>query len=267
MGKFLQHSKLTGCISSHRHPRSALDHLIQNHAFNNSVEIVVPSTSLVKDEEIRRAVEKNGRPFFYVVNMSLTEFLSPSISQLFQEQRQLVALTSLTRIDRTDAAAVTPDGVLHLALTKDTYERLSVQADHSKCTPKERFNLNVNLRSDDLRPGTKRHAKVMERWSGATAVMEFLCVSNSEDGLATIQFSPGVSSRCVEVEHQTMLTALLETPPLPPHPAREALGQEDLEALYEWLGVVSCSSALARVSLDDNSSSQPSDAAGTQAGH
>lgn len=47
----------------------------------------------------------------------------------------IAALSVNTPLDRTDAAALTPDGRLHLALTGDTHERLGLLGARSATSP------------------------------------------------------------------------------------------------------------------------------------
>ena len=49
--------------------------------------------------------------------------------------RSLAALSVNTPLDRTDALALTPDGRLHLALTRDTHERLGLVGARSATSP------------------------------------------------------------------------------------------------------------------------------------
>jgi hypothetical protein len=63
---------------------------------------------------------------------------------------RVVAVSANTPLDRTDAAALTPDGRLHLALTRDAHERLGLVGARSRTgAGAPRFSLSSQVRAGE----------------------------------------------------------------------------------------------------------------------
>lgn len=169
--------------SSFSHPKSCIDKFVANHPFNSALQVLLPDdvdkNSILKldsafDAEssvqvIRTAHDVpnpptiaadsvlnlqqnkvvnqiNGRGYSTVrCNIAIfldTEFLERHVRG---ECARFSALSVNTPIDRTDVAAILPDGDLVLSVTRSTYERLGVVGKHASHDPGNHLILLLDM--------------------------------------------------------------------------------------------------------------------------
>ncbi|KAK9830976.1 hypothetical protein WJX81_004532 [Elliptochloris bilobata] len=91
-------------------------------------------------------------------------------------QHGFAALSVNTPLDRTDAAALLPDGRLHLALTRDTHERLGLVGAHSATTPNG-YRVTLDLVSRKFNGTNPFYHKVRDALRERAAPLDLLCVT------------------------------------------------------------------------------------------
>lgn len=156
--------------SSFLHPKSCIGEFVASHPFNSALQICLPKSSwyeeskkvnggLTADVDVdlttstgdlgenvdqqraqsaRQLVEKRIHDCSYILkrcNVAVlldTEFLERHVRGQYA---QFCALSVNTHLDRTDAAAILPNGHLVLSVRRSTYERLGLVGQHATHDP------------------------------------------------------------------------------------------------------------------------------------
>eukprot|EP00850_Spirogloea_muscicola_P015090 SM000113S24046 [mRNA] locus=s113:164681:168907:+ [translate_table: standard] len=248
--------RLVARASSFGHPDSRLEALVAGHALNSAAELLLPfpaaaSARAFRDVDAMLARLLQPACFYYRVRAPLGALLVDDFRAKYFKPSgvgEFLAVSSATAIDGTDAVAITPDGKVHLAVTKDTYQQLGLTG-----------------KSSELDPG-QSSLQVQECLKERTGPLSFLCTFFSGEGSAAVEFSEAASAIRAEV---TCSQELLQQVLLPPAgagnsavsaaagdrdgaAAEEAfisrgwdqgacpLDAEFLSALFEWLGAAAC---------------------------
>eukprot|EP00850_Spirogloea_muscicola_P011669 SM000073S21445 [mRNA] locus=s73:351468:355557:+ [translate_table: standard] len=255
--------RLVARASSFGHPDSRLEALVAGHALNSAAELLLPfpaatSVRAFRDVEAMLASLLQPACFYYRVRAPLGALLVDDFrAKYFKLPGGFVAISSATAIDGTDAVAITPDGKVHLAVTKDTYQQLGLTGKNSELDPGQRYSILCGP------------PDVYECLKERTGPLSFLCTFFSDGGSAAMEFPEAASADQAEV---ICSRELLQQVPLPPvgagnsavpaaagdrdgagvAAAEEAsvprgwgqgacpLDAEFLSALFEWLGAAAC---------------------------
>eukprot|EP00850_Spirogloea_muscicola_P009083 SM000050S17008 [mRNA] locus=s50:364731:368756:- [translate_table: standard] len=252
--------RLVARASSFGHPGSRLEALVAGHALNSAAELLLPfpaaaSARAFRDVEGMLAPLLQPECFYYRVRAPLGALLVDDFrAKYFKPPGEFVAISSATAIDGTDAVAITPDGKVHLAVTRDTYQQLGLT------------DICIDTAASSFVPGRKLYNRVHECLKERTGPLSFLCTFFSDGGSTAVEFSEAANAVRAEV---TCSRELLQQVPLPPVGAgnlavpaaaedRDGAAAEDavgprgwdrgacpldaefLSALFEWLGAAAC---------------------------
>eukprot|EP00899_Mesostigma_viride_P026347 jgi/Mesvir1/6898/Mv09059-RA.1 len=89
-------------------------------------------------------------------------------------------------LDRGDVVCISEAGKLHMALCRDTYETLGITGHSSRCAPKERYNVTVDLLAPSYRPGKPLYDRLQSRLRDVfSSPVELLCVASLPEHLPT----------------------------------------------------------------------------------
>ncbi|PNW79218.1 hypothetical protein CHLRE_09g406550v5 [Chlamydomonas reinhardtii] len=155
-------------LSNLEHPNADLDQTVRDHLLNHSVQVLFPYERVDKElqEELDVQLVSMLPPDegYQVIRASLADILAAVLSSqvLGQEGASLQAVSLADRLDSGLAAALTPDGCLHLALGGEAYARLGLQGRHSPSCA-DRYNVTVDLRAAGMEPGQDRYAQVLSK--------------------------------------------------------------------------------------------------------
>ncbi|KAG2438255.1 hypothetical protein HYH02_010954 [Chlamydomonas schloesseri] len=167
---------------------------------------------------------------YQVIRASLADILAAVLSSqvLGQEGASLQAVSLADRLESGHAAAITPDGCLHLALSEEAYARLGLQGRRSPSC-KDRYNVTVDLRAAGMEPGQDRYAQVLSKLRSTLPPQAFILRLEvggqlQDVGLPREALSPAYGTESwmpLQSEHRTQPGLVL--PPLE-RAAFEALG-------------------------------------------
>ncbi|ODQ54671.1 hypothetical protein SAICODRAFT_29364 [Saitoella complicata NRRL Y-17804] len=129
--------------------------IINTHPFNASLDLVLPT-------ELYECVrDQLPRMEFWSAEVPLGRFLEGAVLDGLIKNGFLLALSD-TQIDSQDTFCIA-DGVLRMALTKETYEKAGLEGHVSKFGKKRRWNVTVDLKASGMVAGKKEFERL--RWS------------------------------------------------------------------------------------------------------
>lgn len=169
--------KLSGKRGEEKCLKSVLD-----HHFNFSVGLLVPTFSKHKLCQNISSSPSLFNEFSCLTDMPLTEFIDIEFIQRFVEKGSVLALSHGTRIDTSDCVALLPTGILHLSLTKDTYECLGLQGKLSPFNDSLRFDVKINLLAPYFKPNKKYYERVKRSFQRLAMKFKFLVSSICSQG-------------------------------------------------------------------------------------
>ncbi|KAG2427553.1 hypothetical protein HXX76_012207 [Chlamydomonas incerta] len=155
-------------LSNLEHPNADLDQTVRDHLLNHSVQVLFPYERVDKElqEELDVQLVSMLPPDegYQVIRASLADILAAVLSSqvLGQEGASLQAVSLADRLESGHAAAITPDGCLHLALSAEAYARLGLQGRQSPSCA-DRYNVTVDLRAAGMEPGQDRYMQVLSK--------------------------------------------------------------------------------------------------------
>uniref|UniRef100_A0A1Y1NJ17 Uncharacterized protein n=1 Tax=Photinus pyralis TaxID=7054 RepID=A0A1Y1NJ17_PHOPY len=112
--------------------------IVQKLPYNHLVSVVLPDTLRVPQNLFD--LLKADCEYYKVSNIGLEELVNINFINSFVGKGTLVSLSINRRIDCEDCACVTPNGLLLLSLTKESYETLGLEGRASRYTVKQRYN-------------------------------------------------------------------------------------------------------------------------------
>ena len=144
---FQKGPKLAIHSSSFEHPRSRLFDFVGRQHFVHATQLLLPSLLVspelpveddvvpVEDDVVSfSSLQAVNAGSYFTVRTKISDFLHT----LFLEQYirspayNFRALSVATPLDRTDAAAITPDGYLYMSITQDAYEQIGLNGSVSE---------------------------------------------------------------------------------------------------------------------------------------
>lgn len=116
-------------FSSFEHPKSFVKEAIQSHPLNHALQVLLPEDDSTPSPERANAAEwlDVEQSTYYRVTANLGLVAEDLVCSSLVGQRDLV----LQAIAASGSAALTPDGVLHLAFGAETYRYLGIAASKS----------------------------------------------------------------------------------------------------------------------------------------
>ncbi|GFR40277.1 hypothetical protein Agub_g458 [Astrephomene gubernaculifera] len=155
-------------LSNLGHPNADLDKLVQSHLLNHTVQVLLPvdsaganSQAVVDSQLLAMLPPDEG---YQVIRASLADILAQVLntSIVMQEGASVQALSLADRIESNHAVAITPDGMLHLAVSSEVYSRLGLTGTHSPSN-RDRYNVSLDLKAKSMQPGQERYAQVLAK--------------------------------------------------------------------------------------------------------
>lgn len=112
------------------HPNCKLSGFIEGHPFNNALQVILPAAADgFHQGPLAQAISEriSGRAF-HLMRCNLAALAEEDFVErhVRPEAAQFCALSINAPLDRTDAAAVLPEGRLVLAVTDETYQQLGL---------------------------------------------------------------------------------------------------------------------------------------------
>ncbi|KXZ49674.1 hypothetical protein GPECTOR_20g531 [Gonium pectorale] len=151
-------------LSNLQHPNADLEQTVSEHLLNHAVQVLLPyrgvDKELQEELDVQLATMLPPDEGYQVVRASLADVLAQVLNTqiLHQEGASVQALSLADRLESDHAVALTPDGVLRLAVGAETHSRLGLTGKRSPSS-KERYNISLNLRDKSLHPGETRYAQ------------------------------------------------------------------------------------------------------------
>lgn len=136
-----------------------LEKVIASHVFNHSLQISVPIRASSDVDDLMKCLpssSSSSAAAAYLVKVPMRLFLDPIFITSHIKQGSLIAL-SKGRLDQDDVICLDGSGVLHLSLTRDTYQTLGLVGQVLK-----------QSRTSSGK-GRDRMSGKAERWSGYTS--------------------------------------------------------------------------------------------------
>lgn len=133
---------------------------ILDHYFNHGITLVIPGENTIP-QYVR---DSFSDVFSYRLSqLPVYRLLEIPFISAFVKKGSVHLLSSDTKLDTQDCAAVTPTGFLLLHLTKDTYQELGLDAVQQTYQQKKNdiYVVKIDLKADHFRPGKKGYDKVM----------------------------------------------------------------------------------------------------------
>lgn len=131
-----QGARLFWRLSSTQHPKSDLQQTISGHLLNHALQVLLPVTGGGGDAaelelELQTLFPPDDGP--EVVQGSIGSIAGHVVAcgLLSQPGASVQALSLAERLDSGAGAAITPDGVLHLAVDSELYQRLGLVGRHA----------------------------------------------------------------------------------------------------------------------------------------
>ena len=124
-------------------PACRLTDFTKSHAFIHSLGVLLPretsqtSAQPAAAPQLNLVLQSLEKGYFHAIRANLCAFLEPAFLESVVENPEVEfrALSVNTPLDRTDAAAVTADGHLHLRLTKAAYNTVGLVGSCSTYDP------------------------------------------------------------------------------------------------------------------------------------
>ncbi|CAL8467676.1 g7214 [Coccomyxa elongata] len=167
-------------------------------------------------------------------------------------EHRFCALSVNTHLDRTDAAAILPNGHLVLSVRRSTYERLGLVGQHATHDP-DVYRIDIDLFGKKFSSDSRFSKKVMQCLREHTGELDFLCVKTVDGRCAEVDFSmmPGVSFHMHrQPTYRSSTRVGLVVPdmsklmiPASGTASEVGTGTEvgtTLEQIHEWLGGIAC---------------------------
>ena len=118
-------------VSSFDHPKSDLPAFVRSHPLNAALCVMAPACEAA-GEVLRPTAWDGAQMCLARANLEAVASSSFVDSNLRAPGSSFCAVSVRTPADRADTAAVTPDGVLHLSLSSESYEKFGLQGQRSE---------------------------------------------------------------------------------------------------------------------------------------
>ncbi|CAB3982242.1 Hypothetical predicted protein [Paramuricea clavata] len=220
---------------------------ILEHHFNFSVGVLAPSFS---KQKLYESISSVFTEFSCLAEVTLTEILDTEFILKFVKPGSVCGLSHGTKIDTSDCAALLPTGILHLSLTKDTYECLGIQGKPSPFKNSLRFDIEINLLAQYFKPSKKFYERALRGFLKTGLKFKFLfsAISKSDDDEPSRQKleayfkSHGIIYEAFTNKQELQEFSELDIPVISYNnePFLEVDSECNGIAFHEWLGCVVC---------------------------
>ncbi|CAH1779796.1 unnamed protein product [Owenia fusiformis] len=237
-------SKLVFEQSSFNHPKTRHNNVINEHLYNYSVNVTLPgcaSIAKLLDGDL------TTQEHFIIRKLKLVKLLDTEVVMGFIKSGKLFMMSHDTHIDKEDCAGVTPSGLLVLNLVKDTFEALGLDGSPSEFNRKSnsRYVVTIDLLHNDMRPGTKKYVKTLQRLEALDLKFDFMFNWEPNDNKISQRSLPvylrnnGYKVRKCRTERTQTTYEGINVPSLQSSAGYSKDDDNYLE-VYEWLGAVAC---------------------------
>lgn len=132
--------RLVARISSFDHPKTDLPGFFRSHPLNCAIQICFPAGGAAASVACDAMRSNLSDAFYYAIRCNAGLFSDAAFVESHVKGAQLYAISAATPLDRTDTVAITPDGKMHLSVTKDTFQQLGLPGKESLyCKGMHRF--------------------------------------------------------------------------------------------------------------------------------
>ncbi|PNH01332.1 hypothetical protein TSOC_012791 [Tetrabaena socialis] len=174
-----QGARLFWRLSNLRHPNADLEQNVKDHLLNHAIQVLLPYEVMDRDLQdeldIQLVTLLPPDEGYQVIRASLADILAQVLNTaiILQEGASLQAVSLAERLESNHSAAITPDGVLHMAVSSEVYARLGITGARSPSN-KDRYNLSLDLKAKSLQPGQERYAQVLAKVRSCIAPQAYL---------------------------------------------------------------------------------------------
>ncbi|KAJ0406840.1 hypothetical protein P43SY_008862 [Pythium insidiosum] len=258
-------SRLMVWHSSFAHARSRHAQIVQGHALNQQMELVLPGGA---GREVAEKLQWETS-FYYEVTAPLSLLLSPRFVADYVLSGSVCMIAKNVALDSSNSAMLLPNGELLLLVDSATYERLGLvgQKYGQDATPvdceaaaehrrrrAQRYVVRIDLAAfaDDADSASSSSyvARVRDVVASKLQPVEMLlCALNERGAPRTIVFSDddSLERKRIEVNGKTERLQDVFLPALHEfyrETSRDAMSMEamrtSLEQVHDWLGIVAC---------------------------
>ncbi|GLC36386.1 Ribonuclease P protein subunit p40 [Pleodorina starrii] len=145
---------------------------------------------------------------YQVIRASLADVLAQVLNTavLLQEDATLQAISLADRLESNHAIAITPDGMLHMAVSSEIHARLGLTGVNSPSSA-DRYNVSLDLRAASLQPGGDRYAQVLAKLRASIPPQAFIARLEAKGELKEI----GLPSQALSPSYGTEAWMPLES--------------------------------------------------------
>ncbi|KAK0043118.1 ribonuclease P protein subunit p40 [Biomphalaria pfeifferi] len=219
---------------------------IQEQNFTQTLSLVLPGENVVPNF----VQESLTNQFTYKLHMlPLFCLIEMPFVQAFVKKGAINLMSVNRKLDTDDSVVITPNGVLLLSLTKDTFQQLGLEA--VKQTPTQRkqdiYVVKINLLHKSFRPGKKGYNRTLWCLKDRLDLVMDCLVSWEPHDEKLCSSSVGVYfvDKCDKVERfdlkqTTHQYTSLQCPKIDSnHPTGSEIGC-NFRDFFEWLGAIAC---------------------------
>ncbi|GJJ71708.1 ribonucleases P/MRP protein subunit RPP40 [Entomortierella parvispora] len=221
-------------------PKQLHQRLIQNHPFNQRVQVFLPA-ALSEQALTTLASRLFQDAHYYHAHVPLTLFLTPTFMQHIRNG--MIAISVQGTIDSKDVVCLDGKGNLILSLTKDTYEQLGLSGTPSKFHPdRQRYTVKIDMRASSMTPGKPGFERIKWCFENTLVTVFPMVLGSVDDQGISLPLSFPESARATRLSFNVQSTHLPNII-VPDTSAIRTIGKSELNwrtsvmELYEWIGM------------------------------
>uniref|UniRef100_A0A182JL25 Uncharacterized protein n=1 Tax=Anopheles atroparvus TaxID=41427 RepID=A0A182JL25_ANOAO len=134
--------------------------------FARMVSVVVPANERLLVDNIADELTSGTCSLYLVKQFPLSEMVRTEFLEAFVKRGKLHGISSRTRLETDDCAAISPEGMLLLSLTKATYQRIK-SCSSSNFRKRGKYYLKIDLTSADAKKDFEQESLAFDmiiRW-------------------------------------------------------------------------------------------------------
>ena len=112
-------------FSTRQHPAADIDELLESRAVSSGCQLLVAHGSRSSPDDVK--VDSQQEWGYSRLRTGIEQMMGPDL--VSEDTRGLIAVsepTLMSGLDEQESVALTPDGTLHLCVTRDTYFKLGL---------------------------------------------------------------------------------------------------------------------------------------------
>jgi len=226
-------------LTEHKSLEQSFKHADQFH-FSHLVSVIFPNALVLPMDLV--SVLTDDCDYYKVFDLNLGDLLIPSFLSTFVPLGSFTLLSIGTRIDIDDCAAVTPNGLLVLSLTKDTYQNSGLEGkkSHFSKNAMDRYIVKIDLRNSTLKEeksfykGTKKSLELLGKFTVILSWQppdEDICPSSVAKFFNDLNYK-------VELCKPEFKTHIVYSV-LAPKISNTSIDKDEIVDFIEWLGMIS----------------------------